>query len=98
MKRTLRSDRPEWRFTPFWKLTNFGFLQGAFQLQRGCDEWHNLSLFIYIPLVGEVVRFATSKRDDEEHLWAIINGDYVGAYFDDCIICQEFLQEFHAAS
>ena len=84
-------------YTAPWKLTWFGF---RFGIGRGCDEWHNKSVYACTPL-GMFVWFWTVDRTGEEHVsgsFGPVGGSvedtiYEGVIYDDCDLCQEFMEE-----
>lgn len=90
-------------FTPPWHLTRCGFIGEAFRLRRGCDEWHNKSRYLVVPLVGMFVWFATADRAGEEHVFAYmgagvgrggvrIPAEFSGRIVDGCDLCAEFVE------
>lgn len=83
------------RFCPFWKLTNWGFLRPyAFRIRRGCDEFHNLSRFTIVPLVGEFTLFARGYDVNQpEHIGARFNGVWEGADVPGCAVCIEIKED-----
>lgn len=90
-----------WQFTPFWKLTNWGFLfrramTPALWPGRGCDEWHNRPRYFILPLVGMVVRWGRdSTLEGPHHVWAHGPGGWEGIFVSDCAVCQEIVESFH---
>lgn len=82
-------------FSPFWKLTRWGFLWPLWG--RGCDEWHCKSIYLTIPLVGWFVIFYERdfNRRGEEHLHAYGPEGFEGVdhTFDGCEICIEIKEE-----
>lgn len=60
-------------------------------LFRGCDEWHNKSVALKLPMLGCLIFFWDRgfNRDGEEHLW-YQGPDGREGYFDPtCDICKE---------
>lgn len=75
------------QFTPFWKLTQWGFLRRL--VGRGCDEYHNPSRYLIVPFVGMLVIFRMTYGTTVPHLSACIDGKWEGAMDTSCPICSE---------
>ena len=86
-------DRLQYR--PPWKLTRWGFLpEYLFRLNRGCDEWHNQSRFVVIPLLGELVVFVGPfDRTGPEHLFAYGPEGWAGHHKPGCPTCEEIVDD-----
>lgn len=94
------------RYSPPWKLTRWGLMLNTMfgrpgWPHRGCDEWHNRSWFVLVPLLGELVWFPKKgfDRSGTEHLYGMTGGplaEYHGRIVDGCDICAEILEEFDA--
>lgn len=84
------------QFNPFWNLTQWGFLKEyLLRINMGCDEWHNESRFIIIPLVGEFVLFKKGYDTSGEvhlHAWSYDRG-WEGREVPGCEICTEIMQD-----
>jgi hypothetical protein len=99
----MRLGRRELRFTPFWRLTRWGWLLfngdwSALWPHRGCDEWHNPSWWLIIPMVGEVVVFTVvDDRSGPEHLYAQGPDGWEGEDVSGCPICKEIKEELDGA-
>ena len=81
-------------YTPPWKVTHAGFLGSALRIHNGCDQWHNKSRYIVIPLVGMFVWWPEGiDRRGEEHIWASFWGPHgqeiAGRIVEGCDICTE---------
>jgi len=64
---------------------------------KSCDEWHNKSIVITIPLFGGFCWFISwNKRTGEEHIWASIGGEILGYDDVNCVICQELKEVFES--
>lgn len=83
-------------FYPSWKLTNYGFLfnnspWSALRVLEGCDEYHNRTKFVIVPLIGE---FGVYKKgfnlNQPPHLYAHGPDGWEGADVPGCEICAEF--------
>lgn len=48
-------------FTPFWRLTRWGFIGQAFARIDGGDETHD-SVYMVVPMVGEFSWFDKEQR------------------------------------
>ncbi len=88
------------RFIPFWRLTDWGchlsFMGGPILWpNKACDEYHNPSRFVIVPLVGEFVLFAKGYNTDQpEHLYAYNPQDgWLGADVVGCHICTDIKEE-----
>lgn len=88
------------KFTPFWHLTDWGFLPYAFRRNLGCDEFHNRSRWTIIPLVGEFCLFDKGYNTDQPvHLFAFTgsahgaSGEWEGEDVPDCPICAEIKED-----
>lgn len=71
-----------------WTLTRPFWFGGG----RGCDEHHNKSHFVILPLLGGFVFFwdRDFNRDGPEHIYAWDKFDgWEGTYHIDCEICNE---------
>jgi hypothetical protein len=80
-------------FTPFWKLTRWGFLPQALKIKTGCDEWHTISKYIIIPLVGEFALFEKKLEwFSEYHVWYYGPDGFEGRIVEGCDICQNFIE------
>lgn len=86
------------RFVPFWRVTRWGFIFENWRhrvarplwIERGCDEFHNLSRYLIVPLVGEFVLFDRGYNVDQaEHLSAYSNGEWFGVDVPGCRLCAE---------
>ena len=85
-------------YSPPWRITQAGFIKSALRTQKGCDEWHNKSFYIVIPLVGMFVWWPEGiDRTGEEHLWGWFWGPHgeeiEGRIVEGCDICTEMLKE-----
>lgn len=81
-------------FVPSPRLTRLGFVRDW--MGRGCDEWHNPSIYLIVPLVGQFVIFRMRYRRIEgaEHAYASTNGNITdGIYHRNCPICIEIWGE-----
>jgi hypothetical protein len=87
---------PRVQFSPFWKITRWGFLPGAFRPQLTCDEYHNEGRYLIVPLVGCLDWF---HRDRDlmqgMHLYASGPDGYAGRIVPGCVICAEILEAFN---
>lgn len=84
-------------YLPPWQITQAGFTKQALRIQLGCDEWHNKSRYIVIPLVGMFVWWPEGiDREGPEHLWGKSGNEHFGDIVDDCDICTEILTEFRS--
>lgn len=81
------------RFYPFWKVTNLGC--GHDLYSKGCDEYHNKTISIIIPLVGQIIYWLTTN-EGEEHLWGRFGGVWEGKDDPDCDICKAIKEEVDA--
>jgi len=81
------------RFTPFWRLTRWGFVRPLGSL-RACDEFHNRSVYVVVPVVGELVLFweprLTPQEPGNEHVYGFVAGEWLGTIHPDCRLCDEF--------
>lgn len=102
---TLSFKDYEFQFIPFWKITDWGchlsFMFGPILWpNKGCDEHHNKSRSVLIPLVGEFIFFKLKyDRSELEHVYGY-NGstkEISGAIVPDCDICQEVVEDFFNA-
>lgn len=49
-------------YAPPWRLTRWGFLpEYLWRVNDGCDEDHNESKFIIVPLLGEIIVWTGRK-------------------------------------
>jgi hypothetical protein len=88
------------RYCPPWKLTRWGLVWNmmfgrVMWPHRGCDEYHNKSWFILIPLVGEFTYFSKpGYQTAREHLYGM-GPDGVHGFVDpSCEICDEIMTAF----
>lgn len=83
------------RFTPFWRVTRWGFLpEYALRLNRGMDEFHNPTRFLIVPLVGDVVVWGRNARYSLEHLSGTdASGRFEGYDTPGCATCQELRKD-----
>jgi hypothetical protein len=66
-------------------------------IMKSCDEWHNKSIVITIPLLGGFCWFISwNKRAGEEHIWGLIRGEILGYDDVNCVICQELKEIFES--
>lgn len=85
---------PRFRYTPPWDLTYWGFFLQRF---RGCDEHHNKTFEVVIPLVGAFTFWRT--RGHQPHAWGGISGGDTGEVTvwghtqPGCEICHEVLYD-----
>ncbi len=77
-----------------WATTRWGFLSQTMWPRRGCDEYHNKSIYLIVPLLGEFCVFYERDLNDTIHLYGMIGDEPQGPIFPDCDICVEMLQEF----
>lgn len=88
------------RYSPPWHLVRWGLLWNTMfgrvlWPHRGCDEYHNQSWFIIIPLIGEFVYFTKSGfQRDVEHLYYLGPGGTEGFIDPDCSVCTEILEDW----
>ncbi len=83
------------QFTPFWRMTSWGFVSKPWRLQKGCDEYHNKSRFLIVPLFGGFVLFDKNYDTIQpEHLFSYIDGAWNGVDVPGCSICAEIKEDF----
>lgn len=82
---------------PFWKLVRLGLFSAnpLRYIGRGLDEYHNKSVFVVLPLIGQVVLFTGKDlNEDRVHLHSA-SGDLLDGYIDpDCEACSDILGSF----
>lgn len=62
---------------------------------RGCDEFHNKTICVLIPMVGAFTIWEhDSNFDGPEHLHAAVGSETFGVIEDGCDICTEILTDF----
>lgn len=88
--------KESWQSIPFWRFVVYPgnrFTAGA---GFGDDEWHNASVWISVPVLGQVAFFygRAFSRDGVEHVWAITNGEVsAGVPRWWCQECSDFMAD-----
>lgn len=95
MNERWRKARFQYR-TP-WTLPRWGFawLMGG-HVGRSCDEWHNPSKYVIVPLIGGFTWYTIRypRTEGTQHVYAKIAGNVEGDVVAGCDICVEILNAF----
>lgn len=97
-----RAQVKRFYFTPFWKLTRWGWLfcnwpgHGCpFKIHQGCDEYHNTSRYLIVPFVGDFTLFDRDyDASQPEHIYSYSpERGFEGADVTNCAVCTEVKEE-----
>lgn len=81
------------QFLPAREMTRRGVLWPL--VFRGCDEFHNHTVCIILPLIGAFTIWERgSTFDGPEHLHGASGAELFGVIEDDCDVCTEILTDF----